>query len=321
MTDDQHDVTNTDNHPSDEHVTGEHLTDERLSAHLDGVDDVAPRGAPGLETHLASCALCQARLASLRSVRALVGTALSPVPAATRAAAVAAALDRARIDTSSGVAEPGWATPLRPGPGTTPWYRRPAVFAGAAAAVVALLVAIPVALEGGSPSAKSTNEAAPLTNGAASAPKSPHRVSSPSAAIPKGSATYGPAATPTTAGAPVVVPDLGAIDNAAQLPSAVAGVLSASASASGSAASGTSEAPSGLSAASETAPLSTCVASTRAEARGGAYGPAVVAEATFEGTPALVMEFWPTATAPAAGQGLIAVASVSGCSLLATVAS
>lgn len=301
----------TDNH-DDNQNHDEHLTDERLSAHLDGVDDVAARGVPVLADHLASCGVCETRLASLRAVREMVGTPVTPVSAAARAAAVAAALARAQSDTSSGVAEPGWAVPLRPGPGMVPWYRRPAIFVGAAAAVVALLVAISVALEGGSPAATSQKSVAagPLTNRAASTPNS-----SKSSSSSHGSSTGSTSAAPEAAPPPVVIPDLGSIGAASQLPSAVAGVLSASPSAA------TGSSVNGLSAASAAAPLSTCVASTRALARGGAYGPAVVAEATFQGTPALVMEFWPTATAPTAGQGVIAVASVSGCSLLATVAS
>jgi hypothetical protein len=116
-----------------------HLDDDTLSASLDG----ALEDAAG-QSHLAGCAGCSARRDQLEAARSALATApVEPVDELTRRRLVATALDEAGLAT-------------RP----RAWYQRPALAGGVAAAVLALLVAVPF-VTGDRPSSD--------TNGAASA--------------------------------------------------------------------------------------------------------------------------------------------------------
>jgi hypothetical protein len=103
-----------------------HPTDEQLSASLDGHDD-------GATAHALACETCQARLAELRAVMALVA-AVPPVDEVARERALAAALD----------------TPMAPDIGLTPINQsrlrggRAGLWLAAAAAVVLVLLAVPL---------------------------------------------------------------------------------------------------------------------------------------------------------------------------------
>jgi hypothetical protein len=100
-----------------------HLDDETLSGLLDG--DAEPAGA-----HLASCAECRARQELLAQARLLV------------AAPTGGELDdltrRRLLNTALAAASDRVAAPARPR-----WYRQPAII-GVAAAVVAIVLAVPV---------------------------------------------------------------------------------------------------------------------------------------------------------------------------------
>jgi len=60
-----------------------------------------------------------------------------------------------------------------------------------------------------------------------------------------------------------------------------------------------------------------CVEDTRRAAHGGAFGPGVVASATYRGGRVLVMEFWATASAPPTGGTVVALSAEDGCRLVA----
>lgn len=98
------------------------LDDEALSAHLDGEGDAATA------EHLASCAICEARLGELRAAAQTVGAAVAPPSDAARNAAVEAA-----VAAASGAE----VKPTRP--------RIPA-WVAAAAVIVLLLAAVPIVL-------------------------------------------------------------------------------------------------------------------------------------------------------------------------------
>ena len=99
-----------------------HLDDDALSASLDGtLEDGAGR------SHLDGCAVCSARRDQLEAARtALASASVEPVDELTRRRLVAAALDAAGL------------VSRRPA-----WYQRPALAGGVAAAILALLVAVP----------------------------------------------------------------------------------------------------------------------------------------------------------------------------------
>lgn len=138
-------------------MTGSHLDDESLSADLDAPD-------AGIAGHLAGCATCRARRDRLDAARRAVAAGPVPsVPPGLADRAVAAALaayddERARTGTSPETAAPpalaedeAVVVPLhRPGrsPGRAPAHsrrRRPPAWAlGAAAALAAVLVAVPL---------------------------------------------------------------------------------------------------------------------------------------------------------------------------------
>ena len=125
-----------------------HLDDDLLSAFLDG------EAAPGAGTHLAACAGCRARLEALDSVRRSVAASPPAAPPGLADRAVAAALaaftegaaDAAPVTrptstpppapTAGGGRRPGDVVPMR--------RRVPAWALAAAAAVAALVVAVPI---------------------------------------------------------------------------------------------------------------------------------------------------------------------------------
>jgi hypothetical protein len=110
---------------SDHTRSGDHLSDEALSA---AVDD----GASDEETaHLHGCPDCRARVARLRRVVAAVAEPPPVPPNAVREAAIARA-----VAAGAGTVVRG------------PWWQRPRVLA-AAAAIVAVLVAVPVLVSTG----------------------------------------------------------------------------------------------------------------------------------------------------------------------------
>jgi hypothetical protein len=115
----------------------DHPSDEELSAHLDG-------DAPDLAAHIDGCAVCRARVADLRVVISLVAAPPSPPDDATREVAVAAAL-RSRA---------------------TPAPKRLALFAAAAAVVVALGVATPLLLRHDQPKQTATALSGKTSSGA-----------------------------------------------------------------------------------------------------------------------------------------------------------
>ena len=311
-------------------MTSDHLSDELLSAHLDGAgagDGEGPADNAAVEAHLSTCPRCTARRAALGAVSELVRTPPAPVSAQRKAAAIAAVVARGRLEDASPSAYPAEGAPTAPAYRLA-WYRRPSTLAGAAAAaVVVAALAVPLAL-GTQPAAKS------------SAAKDRHSsLSAPSAPPHRSATAQAPATVPP--GLSTAVPDLGSVDSTAQLRSDVAGVVNAGSagaktpSASASVTPTTPSTPSNGAnpstpspppAKTSTVASSACVQSTRTAAQGGAYGPAVVATATYRGNAAVIMEFWPTPTAPvpnaaSGARGIIAVVSQSGCALLATTPS
>ncbi len=100
-----------------------HLDDDALSASLDdALEDAAG------QTHLTGCATCSARREQLAAARsALAGAPVEPVDELTRRRLLAAAL-----------AEAGPALAPR-----RPWYQRPALAGGVAAALLALFASVP----------------------------------------------------------------------------------------------------------------------------------------------------------------------------------
>jgi hypothetical protein len=104
-----------------------HLDDDALSAAVDGVLDAAP----GEAVHLASCPACQARRDLLAAARAALLAA--PVEAPDE-------LTRRRL-LSQAIEAAGRGGKEQP----RPWYLRPAV--GVAAALVAMLAAVPLLLD------------------------------------------------------------------------------------------------------------------------------------------------------------------------------
>jgi hypothetical protein len=267
-------------------MTELHLSDERLSAYLDEVDDVAPPGAPELQPHLAQCARCNDRLAALRSAGRLVGAPVVRVTPEVRAQAVAAAVRAAR--------EVEQARKIR-------WYRRPQVLVGAAAAaavvVLGLGVAVPLTLSG--QSSPSSTAASRIRN------SQEHHGSAGLSPAAKGPAAGSIGSTASTAAA---VEDLGQVSSMKQVLSRLSEVLTPSFS---QALAGSSYND------AVTSRYAGCVATTRAAARAGDYGPGIVASATYQGRASFVMEFWPTASTPQAGKTVVAVTTTNGCKLLA----
>ena len=176
-------------------MTEGHLTDEQLSSHLDedAAIDVHETAASSNREHLAGCAPCRQRLATLGAVRDRLGMPVPPLSAELRAASIATVLRRAGADTpnadasvaaaavdvgatgagatgagatgagGTGAGGTGIDTSARgPGAHREPIRiprRRPQVLVGAAAAALVLvaLVSIPLALSGQSTSSSTAS--------------------------------------------------------------------------------------------------------------------------------------------------------------------
>lgn len=294
-------------------TTHDHLTDEQLSAHIDGAEDEARSGAPVAEEHLACCDVCARRIEELRDARRLVAAPVAAVSQATKSTAVAEAVRtglRAGDDPAAAFAGPMVAGPAvveTANPGR--WYRRPRLLGGAAAALVALGVALPLAISSQSstspnPTAARSSSARPNASSAV-----PGATRQPSAAGSGAAGLNAPAASGAGASAGAL-PDLGAVSSAQDVQGAVARLgLEAMTS--------YSPAQSGSAYGLPLYSYSDCVANTRRAADGGPYGPGLVATASYRGDDALVMEFWPTKSSPPAGEAVVAVSSRRGCKLLA----
>ncbi|MGA2037545.1 MAG: hypothetical protein ABSH04_08195 [Acidimicrobiales bacterium] len=299
-------------------MTGPHPSDERLSAHLDGVEDVAPAGAPELEDHLARCGRCRDRLAALRSASHLVGLPVAPVSPELKAQAVAVALragsNEDDLAVVEGESESSSTTPSPdhdpsvPGVRAMPtrWYRRPQVLAGAAAAVVVLGVAVPLAL-----SARSSSTSA-VSSHAASSPSASSSTgqSAGTTQVPSGA---GLSAGPLEDREKAALPSLGRVSSVEQVVAQLNKVETVEPSSGPS----SGQSRSSFSSAEAASKFARCVATTRKAVRGGDYGPGIVATASYRGRAALVMEFWPQASSLAAGKSVVAVTTTNGCKLLA----
>jgi hypothetical protein len=259
-----------------------HLSDEQLSACLDGEEAQGPPDALDLEAHLASCARCRDRIEALRGVSILVATPVEPVAPEVRAVAVAAAVHPG-VDEIGVLDRFARTKPAR-------LRRQRFVVAGAVAAAVILAVALPLGLSGNGPP---TSVAA--RHGLARSP-------SGSANSPAGASAAAPATTATLL-------DLGAVSSLKQVDQRLreAGI------------SGASPAVAGPLFRSQKSPTISpgCVEDTRRAAHGGAFGPGVVASATYRGGRVLVMEFWATASAPPTGGTVVALSAEDGCRLVA----
>lgn len=162
---------------------------ERLSAYLDG--ELAPAEAAALKRHLADCRACQAELASLREVRALLGAL--PPPALPRSFALP--------DTTVPPTHLAPITPRAPAsPRRAPARRtgsaaaRAAQWLGGIAAMLGLALLLSSALASQSPTMFSTRGARPaLSGGGASTTSHPVGPSGQGAA---------PTATRTATGVP-----------------------------------------------------------------------------------------------------------------------
>ena len=341
-------------------MTELHLSDERLSARLDALEVAVPSDAPAIEEHLAACRACRERLEALAFAKRLVATPVAPVPAAVRSQAVAAALAVGDLDGHGAPADGGSADGVSPAaarPMRPRWYHRPQVLVGAAAAAVliAVGVAVPVALSGkstsisasaqhhpqrgtthgaastlGPPRASSANrsqQGAASSSGASGATASPAASSGvpgagvPSAGVPNAGVPSAVPSSPLGSSAPgeqspTSLPELGKVSSTEQV---LARLREYEASKSSSL-SANSTSQFGIENEPATPSLSQCVASTRSASHAGAYGPGLVATATYRGHAAYVIEFWPTESAPPTGKGVVAVASEDGCHLLARFA-
>jgi hypothetical protein len=132
-------------------MTDGHLTDDQLSSHLDGVSDtdLDERVAPSVDDHLAGCARCRERSATLGVVREVIKTPVPPLATEVRAASIAAVLGTAGVPGAG-------ATGTHDAPLSLP-RRRPHLLVGVAAAIVVLgtAVGVPLALSGRTTSAGS----------------------------------------------------------------------------------------------------------------------------------------------------------------------
>ncbi len=294
-----------------------HLSDEWLSAHLDADD-------PGTEDpeharHLASCESCTARTETLRAAKLLVSTAAVRSPSAdSRSRAISAALtafgDDFPTGTKPGDIDADATTPQSIATSRGRWYRRRPVLVGAAAAVIlALAVALPLTLTGKGP-------------GTTSAARAQHRNASGALGATPGAAGVGTSGAAGTSGAGgsgagniSQVPDLGAVTSKQELISRVR-VLETSQGAPGAASSANSpdaSGPEGSASGFSPYSVANCVTQTQDET-GAHYGPGEVATVTYDGQRAIVMELWKSASAPAAGEEQVAVATQGNCKLLLT---
>jgi hypothetical protein len=181
-------------------MTNAHPDDETLSAVLDG------EGGQDADAHVAGCASCRERLTELRAAAAALADAPVPPPAV-RESAIRAAL----IESAAG--RPGTVGPARPARRHRYAHRQPLVTVGwvaAAAAVIALLVAVPALLGSGGSSMKASSTASATT--AVPVPASPVHGAQAGTAGPNASASSGYAVGGTVGGRDELVapPDLGA---------------------------------------------------------------------------------------------------------------
>jgi len=295
-----------------------HESDERLSEYvdvsrddeLDGSAASESRRWAALESHVSGCELCRERLAALRSVSLLVATPVAPVSPAHRSSAVASAIREGLAKT-----EELDSVPLRPRERQTRWFRSaPILLTGAAAAAVLLAIALPLALLGqSSPSSKSNSAARAATHGAASTlgrPAPGSATASPSSgefSTGSSAANSTSAAAPSPQSAAATLPDLGKVSSIDQVLTRVSRNATATSSQNDYLGTGTEG----------NSNYTSCVEATRRAARGGPYGPGLVATATYQGRAAIVTEFWPTMSPPSTGKEVVAVSSTSGCKLLA----
>jgi hypothetical protein len=301
----------TDGHLTDEHLIDGHLTDEQLSSHLDGPDVavIDETTASAWRQHLARCAPCRRRLATLEAVRARVRAPVAPVDPDARSASIDRILGAAAED---GGSDGGDGRGGRDAPLLIP-RRRPQVLVGAAAAVLVLAVAIgvPLALAG-----HSTSQSAEST--AAKAARQPAR------------AVHNAQASGTTGlsgSATATVYDLGTVGSAGVLRSRVAAIrpndFAAPAPYGQAASNATSRANTtktvGPGSFGTPAQFERCLSSAMRVA-GSARLVHLLATATFKTTPTLVYVFAPTANGPVTGKaaGSLAVATaLDGCRVVA----
>jgi len=348
----------TDGHMTDGLPDG-HLTDEQLSSQLDGesgseadghVEDAGQHSAG----HLAGCARCRARMATLEEARDLVRTPVRPVSPEVRAASIASVLrrreaappgdgvddgraDGERLTTGGGLTSAGRPSSRVGGPSNgadapTPLRSRmrPQVLVGSAAAVLILAtaVAVPLALSGRSTSGGSAESSAARSANSAAA----------------GDNRSGQSATATTGQskhATTSVVDLGPLESADALRVRAASLQPLNSPVAPSAAPVTSapgptgaQGPSGE-AASESpiagafspgAVPATITAfercfSSAAHAAGTGREAQALATADFKGTPALVYVFMSTSSGSGTGTGaqsIVVATARTGCRVLVT---
>jgi hypothetical protein len=300
-------------------MTHQHLSDEQLSAYLDGEPGDDASNDPSSdrssdrspEVEIDGCDTCRHRLAALNGARALVRQPVVPVSPSVRSAAVESAIAEVLgPETEVGT---GTVRPLR-----RPSRSSPALL-GAAAAVLLVVVGVSLGLS-------HVHNGAPVASSAS--PALTHPPAQRSAAVPG-----------VTPGA--VVPDLGSITSPSDLRSRVSAALapstdehapgngsafeSQSAATSAAAPTGVSSAPENDAAgtpksskslgiaASVPAALQTCESAAE-RAAGTTATPQLVATATYEHTPALVVVVH-TAGSPATSTTAVVVAQ-TGCRVL-----
>lgn len=289
-------------------MTHPHLSDEQLSAHLDG--EAGDERAAGL--HLASCPDCARRRAVLDRASALVRTPVGPVPPGAAVSAVRAAVAEVAEARSPGVASAqrgSW------------WTRRPRVLAGVAAVIAAAAVAVPVSLSGGhgtqqvssaAKAAPSAHAAKPSSNSTGASAPTSSREPTQTLQQPAGTAGASPA-------------DLGTLSSVVALRSRLTTALSGNGSAAFATAGRTAEDAPEASA----APAASAAASAGSEAcepaalrvAGTTHAVELVAVATYEGVPALVVVVRPSPRTSGAVLAPVAVVVArSGCRLLVSAA-
>jgi anti-sigma factor RsiW len=225
-------------------MTPQHLDDDALSATLDG------EATPDEQAHVDACPACRARAAELRAAANLIGAPLAVVDPGARDAAIAAAL----------VAAP---TPLAGRRRARP----PGWLVGAAAAVVALGILVPLVNR----TSRSNDGADTAASGSALSKSTESRAAQDSAA----SGAASPMLAPAPAGA-----DLGAIAGDDELRDRVLDALRAPAPA----------APTSTTAAAASGDADPCT--TAVTGRDPALGALRLdARATLDGTPVRVLVF------------------------------
>ncbi|HEY5023876.1 MAG TPA: hypothetical protein VII76_02775 [Acidimicrobiales bacterium] len=298
----------TDGHLTGGHLTDGHLTDEQLSSHLDRpaavIDETT---ASAWHEHLARCAPCRRRLATLEAVRARLRAPMAPTAPHGRAASIDRILRAAAEDGARDTPDTRDAPILIP-------RRRPQVLVGAAAAVLVLAVAIgvPLALadHGISGSAESTAAKA---------------VRQPAGAVhnAQASGTTGPSGSATA-----TVYDLGTVGSTGELRSRVAAIrpndFSVPAPYGQAASSATSQAnttdTAGPGSIGTPSQFERCLSSAMSVA-GSARLVHLLAIAAFKTTPTLVYVFAPDANGPVTGKAagsLVVATALHGCKVVAT---